>query len=244
MGDAVRIAVVNFSVVPDPEVLDAVRAVGRQVKEELAPRWSITADLDVAAPSGSGPDPEVLDGDAVIYICDDTDGSDVGYHERNQLKTPYGFVFTELAKVCQRPWSAVLSHEVLELLIDPQLNQFVAGPDPKDPSKTVMYLKEICDPVEDDFYQIDGIDVSNFVLPAYYSSGAPTSKTDRLASGVAPFGVNAGGYVEYVVPGSGKLRRFGGAMKVFREKERIAKSYRRSRRHAARRLVTKRKVEP
>jgi hypothetical protein len=65
-----------------------------------------------------------------------------------------------------------LSHELLEMLADPWINWCAMGSDSK------IYALEVCDAVEADElgYQIDGVQVSDFITPAWYE---PTS-ADRL----------------------------------------------------------------
>lgn len=77
---------------------------------------------------------------------------------------PYGLVWTSGATV--EGWSRVFSHEVVEMLEDPNLD--------------VRYLRdgsawqrEIADPVEWLGYRLDGVYVSDFVLPAWFA-GATT----------------------------------------------------------------------
>ena len=42
-------------------------------------------------------------------------------------------------------------------------------------------LVEVCDPVEDQTYQLDGVQVSDFALPSYFGAGpGPWDEADRL----------------------------------------------------------------
>jgi hypothetical protein len=83
------------------------------------------------------------------------------------------------------PWSVTFSHEALELIADPQANNYVMGPSPHDRRKKVFYWFEMCDPVSSQTYNIGDIAMQNFLLPAYFEppsperaqiSSAPTSK--------------------------------------------------------------------
>jgi hypothetical protein len=230
-----RISVVNFSMrVGDGDVLDAIRAINRQIAEDFQPVWHQPSRLVFAATLAGSPAPELLTSDAAIYICDTTGRNEIGYHDANQLSIPYAFVFTELADILELPWSTTLSHEALELTIDPQLNQLVVGPDPRDPAQHVTFLKEICDPVQASDYAIDGIAVANFVTPDYYVLGAPRRNTNLRGLELAPFDVLPGGYVDYV-DGAGGKQRFGAAgMRAAALKDTYFKKHplRRSQRHA------------
>jgi hypothetical protein len=57
-------------------------------------------------------------------------------------------------------WTQIASHEMLEMLTDPWGDHRIAG-----------RLAEVCDPVEHVGYDLDGITVSDFVLPAWFARG-------------------------------------------------------------------------
>lgn len=88
--------------------------------------------------------------------------------------------------------SSVLSHEILETLADPNVNQWIQRPD------GVLVALEVGDPVEGDSYTIDALGVpvlvSNFILPAW---GDPDSKGpfDFLGQLSQPFAMSPGGYM-------------------------------------------------
>jgi hypothetical protein len=93
--------------------------------------------------------------------------------------------------------ASVLSHEALELRGDPQCDLWMPMGDGR------FAARELCDPCENDTYAISvaigsetrDIKVSDFVLPAWFVSGAPGpySYLDRIDE---PFGLsrNGGGY--------------------------------------------------
>ena len=80
-------------------------------------------------------------------------------------------MFTELAKQLKEEWTVTLSHEALELVGDPEVNLLVQGPNPADATRTVFHWYEMCDAVQAETYDIDGVEVSNFVLPLYFTGG-------------------------------------------------------------------------
>jgi len=86
--------------------------------------------------------------------------------------------------------SSAVSHELLETLIDPFVNEWV---DMGDGKRAVA--KEVCDPVQDGTYTIAGVDVSNYVLPAWWNPRAEGEKFDRLGVLSAPFTRTEGGYM-------------------------------------------------
>ena len=206
------ITVVNRSkTITDEQVLDAIRAINRQIREDFEPYWSLGAMLRLEGSVGERADklklPEMR-GDAILYLSDKADvAGALGYHEANFRGIPYGFVFTDLCKKLKENWTVTLSHEALELIGDAQGNLLVQGPHPANPNKEVFHWFEMCDAVQSQTYQIDGVEVSNFVLPLYFtpeeqegSRNDFLGRLDNNGKGLRSFGVGAGGYVGYYDP--------------------------------------------
>jgi hypothetical protein len=208
-GGYVIISVINHSKDSDARVQEVIRAINRQIADDFAPYWQMGARLRLEGRAGKKPDPQTLAdmrGDAVLYLWDgqDIDGA-LGYHETNFNGIPYGFVFTELASELDGDWTVTLSHEALELIADPEANLLVQGPHPKE-DRTVFHWFEMCDAVQDEKYAIDGVRVSNFVLPLYFTDTEENaSRNDFLGTRKAnkslrSFGVNPGGYIGFYDP--------------------------------------------
>jgi hypothetical protein len=70
-------------------------------------------------------------------------------------------------------WSDIrtgsLSNQVIQAAIR-AVNPLVQGPHPRFTKRKVYHWFEMCDAVQDERYSIDGIAVSNFVLPLYFTS--------------------------------------------------------------------------
>jgi hypothetical protein len=217
------ISVVNHSngQVTDEELQTAIRAINRQINEDFAPYWSLPATLRLEGRSVEEPDKvQVPDmrGDAVLYLWDevDVDGA-LGYHFQNFRGIPFGFVFTTLAQSLGEPWTVTLSHEALELIGDPQTNLLVMGPHPMDEDRDVFHWFEMCDAVQAETYEIDGVAVSNFVLPLYFTG---TREADELRARndflgriyeggpLRSFGINEGGYIGFFDPELGRHDTF------------------------------------
>ncbi|MGH6894258.1 MAG: hypothetical protein ACREEP_18585 [Dongiaceae bacterium] len=209
------ISIVNHTngQVSDEDLLVAIRAINRQIAEDFEPYWSLGATLRLEGRSQKQPEKTtILDmrGDAILYLWDktDVDGA-LGYHDQNARGIPYGFVFTDISKKLGEPWSVTLSHEALELIGDPDVNLLVMGPHPTKPNKTVFHWYEMSDAVQDETYKIDGIEVSNFVLPLYFTgSDEPGGRNDFLGHSfkgktLNSFGVNPGGYIGFYDPETG-----------------------------------------
>ena len=122
--------------------------------------------------------------------------------------------------------SASVSHEVVELLADPVACYYVDGLD------DWMYALEVADPVQDDYYNIDGVAVSNFTYPDYWNPwGRKTRlrKLDHLGKITSAFEVREGGYL---VRYKGRRRSFvdGPALAIARRRAKAAKPNGRTRR--------------
>lgn len=214
------ITVINLTSgkIPDDEVQRVIRAINRQISEDFEPYWSFGARLRLEGNSTNKP--AVLSavdmrGDAILYLWDKTnlEGAN-GYHISNNKGIPYGYVFVELSGKLQEDWSVTLSHEALELLGDAQVNLLVQGPHPDGSRKSVFHSYEMCDAVQDEWYEIDGVKVSNFVLPLYFTetdeAGGRNDFLGRAHGGkkLKSFGVNPGGYISYFDPATGKYGDF------------------------------------
>ncbi|AZP11804.1 alkaline phosphatase family protein [Undibacterium parvum] len=207
------ISIINRSKkITDEQVQNAIRAINRQVKEDFEPYWSFGATLRLEGRIGKSVNKNALPelrGDAILYLSDKADVEDaLGYHDKNFRGIPYGFVFTELCEQLKESWTVTLSHEAMELIGDAQANLLVQGPHPSIPGKEVFHWFEMCDAVQSDTYAIDDVEVSNFVLPLYFTTeeqeGGRNDFLGRLTKGKAlnSFGVNPGGYVGYYDPQS------------------------------------------
>ncbi len=199
------IAIINFSSLNDVEVQNAVRAVNRQIKEDFMPIWGCGRICKLHESAFNTDDIEALaeehvNADSVIYLIDEStlEGA-LGFHSINTRELAFGFVF-----VNQGDWTITLSHEVLELIVDPTVNIFLPGPDPRqagNPDKWLLHSYEVCDAVERFSYKIEGVEVSNFVTPNYFSIGdAPGTQNDFLGLGVSSFDLLEGCHLGVVNP--------------------------------------------
>jgi len=204
------ISVVNRSrQVPDNEILDVIRAINRQLQEDFKAFWHIDVRMRLEGVHGDDclqwlPD---LRGDAVLFVEDHPRGKEAGgYHAVNERGIPYGFVYVDTAKKLGEHWSRTLSHEALEIAADPECNRLAEGPHPEDPQRSVFHWIEICDPVQGESYTIDGVEVSNFVLPHYYTRGEERGMRNdfmnqsHMFQTLQSFGVNPGGYFGFYDP--------------------------------------------
>ena len=202
-----QISIVNHTrTVADLDLHRVVRAINRQISEDFEPYWAFGGRLRMEGPSGGRIDTNALRemrGDAVLYLLDSATSADaLGYHDRNLGGVPYGFVYLDLCAQLGDQWSTTLSHEALELIGDAQCNLLVQGPNPRGASlPDVYHYFEMCDAVQAQGYEIDAVPVSNFVLPAYFTSDeSEGSRKDFNGTTLRSFGVNPGGYIGFFDP--------------------------------------------
>ena len=210
------VSVINLTegAVKDRDLLRAIRAVNRQLREDFEPYWSFGGELRLEGRAGSkrGFDQADMRGDAVLYVRTVARIRDAdGWHDKHFSGIPYGFVFLELADALKEDWRVTLSHEALELVGDPEANLLVQGPHPLEPNRLVFHYFEMCDAVQAESYEIDGIALSNFVLPLYFTAGQERGgRNDFLATSgprgrtLRSFGVNPGGYIGFFDPTLGR----------------------------------------
>ena len=196
--------------ISDEEVQFVIRAINRQIKEDFEPYWSLGATLRLEGHSGLQPDKQNaadMRGDAVIYLWDESDiPGALGYHDQNFMGIPYGFVFTQLSEEIGENWTVTLSHEALELILDPEANLLVMGPhpDPSQNQRTVFHWYEACDAVQAQTYKIDDVEVSNFLLPLYFTESEEYSGRNDFLGRVfnnnqtlVSFNLSPGGYIGF-----------------------------------------------
>lgn len=188
------IAVTNESkAMKDTEVRKIVRALQKQVAHDWAPLWGSSAQVRFF-PKGQQPS------DAWWLACfDDSDQAGaLGYHDVTPAGLPLGkaFVGTDL-KYGAAP-SVTMSHELLEMLGDPEINLTAQV------GNAEFWAYEVCDAVEADAlaYQIDGVPVSDFVTPSWFGSafGGPYSFRRNVAK---PLELARGGYTSIWTPHGG-----------------------------------------
>lgn len=192
----IQFAFINEStVVPDAEIQPAVAAIQKQVSEHFAPLWGVDATLSVFA-KGVLPPPNFC----LAVILDDSDQAGaLAYHETTAAGLPIAKVFAKTSQQDGESWTVSASHEILEALADPEINLTAFLQDSASTGK--LYAYECADPVQNATYTIDGIQVSDFVTPAYFESATGTASAlagpyDYLKQLTAPLpAMLPGGYL-------------------------------------------------
>ena len=174
---------------PGPGVLDAIaRALTTQIKRDVAPAWGVAA-----RPVGVGGE-----GDEIHIFDSAHEAGEYGWHSVDPHGLPYSHVFTEVSFAQGSDWlagdssvSSTLSHEALELLVDPGANAYAFDGDRQ------LWATEICDPVQASLYDIRAggvkVSVSDFVLPSFFNPWA-SGPWDHLGVLEGAFTLATGGY--------------------------------------------------
>jgi|KBSMisStandDraft_5_1062788.scaffolds.fasta_scaffold436962_2 hypothetical protein len=193
MPSKTLIAVKNLSsVVPQAQIVKAVPALQKQVSNDFCSVWGIDATLKIFGKT------QKIPADAwLLGIFDNADQAGaLGYHDLTKAGLPLGKVFAKTTIDDGGLWTVTCSHELLEMLGDPNINLCAF-----DEANRRLYAYEVCDAVEADKlgYKIDGVTVSDFVLPGWFE---PThvAKNERFAfksTVKKPFQLLAGGYISY-----------------------------------------------
>jgi len=240
-----QIAVINESKTISNHDCDLMcKAIQIQLDSHFCPAWDLKSVLIAFFP-----DPKsVPEKDWIINILDTpTQAGALGYHSENNDKID-AFIFSQPVlsnggvsvydprNPQNTTVASVLSHEVLEMVGDPFVNCWADGPQVKAAADNQVYSEyawEMCDPVEEDSYEVDvgtdKVSVSNFILPSWFNAQA-TLQTDGpfdyLKKLNAPFTMTHGGYL--VVRQSGNVQQiFAHAMPQWKQDMKKGEWYRR-----------------
>jgi hypothetical protein len=203
------IAVINEStLVTNEDVRKMTGAIQKQMTWHVCPVWN-SKSITVAFYADKTKVPAHAE---VVSILDNsTQAGALGYHsEDNDVVDAFIFVKPVLDNggvILRDPKNnqnvsvaSVLSHEICEMFGDTFANGWSDGPTLKQGS---AYAQELCDPVENDAYDItlnDGVtlvSVSNFVLPQWFNPQATAKDApfDYLGKLTKPFSMTKGGYM-------------------------------------------------
>lgn len=181
------------------EASQVAAALQRQISRDFAPLWGVDATIDAFAALD-----EVPPGYWPIIVRDALPQRGVvGIHldDRGQ---PFSLV------QYSQTWSLTASHEVLEMVADPQGNRLMPGGSLKRGQGIVEFLIEVCDPcgAPEFAYTVNGILVSDFITPHYYDPRAVPGVRYSFSGALdRPRGLLPGGYVARREPITGEWWR-------------------------------------
>ncbi len=221
MTTNVTIAVFNLStVLSDDQIERALPALQTQISRDFAPVYGIDAHLTFIAENAR---PSA--GAWWITVFDNSDvAGALGYHDLTPEGRPLGKVFAGTDIHAGLSWTVTMSHEILEMLADPDINLTVFYQSGNSTGR--LYAYEVCDAPEADQYgyEIDGVLVSDFVYPAWFQdTSADGTKFDHAGHLKAPLELLPGGYIGvFEVAGSGWVQLVPtGAAMTYRDRPRV-----------------------
>jgi hypothetical protein len=207
-GGNVSIACVNLATVPLGVDFDKLTAALQKAYNLFfQPVWGYPVTLYNVK---RGQSPKATDWQFVYMDDADTAGA-LGYHDLTVNGQPVSKVFVKTIQQARESLSVTASHELFEMVIDPLANLWAEAADGTE------YAYEMSDPVEEDSFKVDGIDISNFVTPAWFEpfNHPPGAKFDFLGKLKKPFSMTKGGYM--ILKKNGQVKNvFGSKAKVKR----------------------------
>lgn len=202
------VAIYNRSTaVADADIAAFLPALQKQVSEHLAKAWPGT---DAALDFVVDPNARFVSDIAMVLFDDSDQAGDLGYHDVTANGSPLAKVFVKTDIEYGEDWRVTMSHEMLEVLVDPRCmwtcNTVFQG-------KAVTAIREVCDPVEDDRWSYDieangkVFKVSDFVFPSFFDPNgkAPFDFTGAIQ---APMTIAARGYMS-IFDGTGWQMSYG-----------------------------------
>lgn len=145
----------------DPKPFTA--ALQRYVDEYLVPMWGCPAVLTWAD--------KPLRGTMNLVFRDELEDDAIAYHNFDTALTalPYGMIGVVAAYESGYGLGLATSHELGEMLVNPGIGLWASyGEFNEHSHDSRLRALEIADPVEETWFDIDGVHVSNFVYPAYF----------------------------------------------------------------------------
>jgi hypothetical protein len=134
-----------------------------------------------------------------VYFDDADTADDLGYHDLTRNGQPISKVFVKTTLADHELVSVTACHELFEMVIDPIANLWAEAADGTE------YAYEMCDAVEENTFPVDGIQMSNFLHPAWFEpfKHPPGTKFDHLGLLKRPFTLSKGGYA--IIKKKGKV---------------------------------------
>jgi|ERR1700733_529228 len=199
----------NATVALGVDLDSLIAAMQEYIDTYVAPVWGTPAKLIKTKGFKSG-------AWAMVFLDSSDQPGALAYHDLTPDDLPVSKVFVKTTLLDKGLVSVSASHELVEMLVDPAINMMTTGPDPK-----TTYAYESADPVEESSFPVAGIQMSDFVYPAYFEVfRKPKSvQFDQMKLVTKPFQILKGGY-QIVMKNGKETQVFGSKAKKKRfEKE-------------------------
>jgi hypothetical protein len=192
-----QIAVINeSSAITDADVQAMLPAFAQQWNGDLQPIWGVEEATFTFVPKSQSPAAGTW---WVVFLDDSDQAGALAYHDLTNEGLPISKVFVKTILADNASVSVGATHEICEMAVDPWLNSAYQDP------QGVFWAGEVCDPVEDDQYgyKIDGVLVTDFVTPNWFSHQHAQGNIDFRGHSNAAFQVLTGGYAQKFDPNQG-----------------------------------------
>ena len=202
-GGSVTIACVNRATTPLGVNFDKLTAALQKCYDQyFVPVWGYPVNLYNTTLEKVKPSDWQL-----IYFENTDDAQALGYHDLTKNGQPVSKIFVKTTIDDGELVSVTACHELFEMAIDPVANLWAQAKDGTE------YAYEMCDPVEEDTFDVDGIPMSNFLHPSWFEpfKHPPGTKYDHLGKLKAPYTMTKGGYM--IIMKNGKISQKMGAAK-------------------------------
>ena len=161
-----EISIVNTSFVPDSQIEGIISAI-HTVMPEFEKDWGVRGILTLNGTS-----------EIKLYVSNfKGNAPERAFH--SVLNVPYGRVIVEE----KDPISRFISHEVFEILVNPMTNKYIAD-----------FEVEVCDPVNNNSFPVNGIEIADWVTPSWFNFGRPPY--NHLKTLKKPRIIAHGGYIK------------------------------------------------
>lgn len=201
---AINVSLVNHSTLfPDANLPALANALQIQVLRDFFPVWGTDARI-FYTPTGKNPTASHW----TVALLDDADQAGaLGYHDVTPTGLPLGKAFVRTTQADGGQISVTVSHELLEMLADPEINLSAEADLAND---TRFYAYEVADAVEADAdgYEIEipagwngagqKIAVSDFVTPEWFMPSNVAGPFDFMKHLLAPLQLRPGGYISFL----------------------------------------------
>jgi hypothetical protein len=170
---------------PFAQLAPVAAALSKQMIRDFGPMWRRSATVTAF------PDQKSIPVGYYKMIVKDDIGQPgaAGFHT-DDTHQPYALIQYDSG------WAVTCSHELIEMIADPWGNRLYPG---TINGKRVSILQELCDPCEAFTYTVDGITLSDFLTPEWYSPVGVTGKHySFLGRLTAPHQVADGGYLSWL----------------------------------------------
>jgi hypothetical protein len=173
----------NSKLITNADVAAIVTPLNKWIATYVGPSWGVSGAVTQTVSPSSW----------LISLQDTIDqANDLGYHVDNNGRVT-AIIDIAACRQYQTAWTTCVAHEIAEMLVDPTASRTA-------PMGNADYMLEVCDPVEGQGAEVEGVSMCNFVLPSYFENGPPPYDWLQVLNSPCPH-IVPGGYQMYYSDG-------------------------------------------